>query len=542
MTGTERTLRRAGIVAAILALVAGFSAAVASAAPLGLVTDSNGGVVSVIATQTNSVVGEPIALGGRPASVAITPDGRFAYVVEETPRQVVVIELATRRVVGEPIEFGFQPGQIAISADGRTAYLANLSSKSIAVIDTRTDRMTGEVGLAADATGVAFAPDGRSAYVAEQEPAEVQIVDTQTESVVGQPIQLKGRPSSVAVAADGMTLYVGNVEAGLAVVDLATRKPTYASSQSTAGSVAISPDGKIAVVSQFGSDAISVVDLATRSLIKEIQVGENPGEAAITPDGLTAYVPAGLSPARGVRAIDLQSLTAVNPEISTSGDARAIAIAPDQSPTAVFAPPTAIVGAPAFFNGASSFDPDGTVTSWSWTFGDLDIASGITATHAYAFPGNYDAQLSVVDNEGCGFETVFTGRTAYCSGNPLAKVIHPVQVAPPPSGPACSTNFAVGGVSHNRKNGTVRLRLRFYSTGSFLLFGKKIHAVTRKVRRPGVAVVTLHARVELNKRLKKTLRAGVRYRVTFTPAAGCGSKTVHRSVALLRAPRKKHHR
>jgi hypothetical protein len=62
------------------------------------------------------------------------------------------------------------------------------------------------------------------------------------------------------------------------------------------------------------------------------------------------------------------------------------------------------------------------------------------------------------------------------------------------------------------------------------------------VRKPGITVVTLHARVELNKQLKKKLRASVRYRITFTPTAGCGSKTVHRSVALLRAPRRPHHR
>jgi hypothetical protein len=106
--------------------------------------------------------------------------------------------------------------------------------------------------------------------------------------------------------------------------------------------------------------------------------------------------------------------------------------------------------------------------------------------------------------------------------------------------PVCSAKFGIGAASHNRKNGTVRLRLKFPRTGFFLLFGKKIHAVTRKVRRAGSTVVTLHARVELNKRLKKTLRAKVRYRITFTPSAGCGSKTAHRSVALVRAPRKRH--
>ena len=136
---------------------------------------------------------------------------------------------------------------------------------------------------------------------------------------------------------------------------------------------------------------------------------------------------------------------------------------------------------------------------------------------------------------------MFTGRTAYCNGGAVATVTHPVTVKAPPV--VCSARFAIGGVSHNRKNGTVRRPVRFPTTGWFLPFGKKVHAVTRKVRKPGTTVVTVHPRVELAKRLKKTLRAQVRFRITFTPtSAGCGApRTVHRSLALLRAPRH-HHR
>ena len=98
-------------------------------------------------------------------------------------------------------------------------------------------------------------------------------------------------------------------------------------------------------------------------------------------------------------------------------------------------------------------------------------------------------------------------------------------------------------MTHNRKNGTVRLQVKVASTGSILLFGKKVHAVTRKVKKAGSMFLTIHARVMLNKRLKKIHRTNVRVRVTFTPTAGCGApKTVHRSIALVRAPRKRHHR
>ncbi len=104
----------------------------------------------------------------------------------------------------------------------------------------------------------------------------------------------------------------------------------------------------------------------------------------------------------------------------------------------------------------------------------------------------------------------------------------------------CTAKFAFGRLVHNRKNGTVRLQVKLPGPGSILLFGKKIHAVTRKVKKAGSMFLTLHARVELNKRLKKIHRTRVRFRLTFTPTAGCGFKTVHRSVALVRAPRRKH--
>ena len=55
------------------------------------------------------------------------------------------------------------------------------------------------------------------------------------------------------------------------------------------------------------------------------------------------------------------------------------------------------------FDGSSSYDPDGTVSTWAWTFGDgnTQAASGSSsASNTYAVPGTYPVTLTVTDNGG----------------------------------------------------------------------------------------------------------------------------------------------
>jgi PKD repeat protein len=51
-------------------------------------------------------------------------------------------------------------------------------------------------------------------------------------------------------------------------------------------------------------------------------------------------------------------------------------------------------------DGSGSYDLDGTITAYDWTFGDGGVASGVTATHTYAVPGAYTITLTVTDNDG----------------------------------------------------------------------------------------------------------------------------------------------
>ncbi|MDI3419032.1 PKD domain-containing protein [Streptomyces luteolus] len=51
------------------------------------------------------------------------------------------------------------------------------------------------------------------------------------------------------------------------------------------------------------------------------------------------------------------------------------------------------------FDGGASSDPDGSVTAWTWDFGDGTTATGETATRTYASPGRYTVKLTVTDNQ-----------------------------------------------------------------------------------------------------------------------------------------------
>ena len=52
------------------------------------------------------------------------------------------------------------------------------------------------------------------------------------------------------------------------------------------------------------------------------------------------------------------------------------------------------------FDGRGSRDPDGSITAWSWDFGDGAQGSGSTPSHTYTSPGRYFVKLTVTDNAG----------------------------------------------------------------------------------------------------------------------------------------------
>ncbi|HDS45135.1 MAG TPA: PKD domain-containing protein [Methanomicrobia archaeon] len=81
-----------------------------------------------------------------------------------------------------------------------------------------------------------------------------------------------------------------------------------------------------------------------------------------------------------------------------------LTITTNEPPVASFSylPVNPTVNEAIFFNASASYDPDGSIISYNWSFGDGTIADTSEAIiiHAYASTGEYTVNLTLTDNEG----------------------------------------------------------------------------------------------------------------------------------------------
>jgi PKD repeat protein len=71
-------------------------------------------------------------------------------------------------------------------------------------------------------------------------------------------------------------------------------------------------------------------------------------------------------------------------------------------PSFTYSPANPAVGVLVLFNAAASFDPDGTIVSYRWDWGDGESVTKPTATedHDFPAPGTYNVKLTVTDDAG----------------------------------------------------------------------------------------------------------------------------------------------
>lgn len=75
---------------------------------------------------------------------------------------------------------------------------------------------------------------------------------------------------------------------------------------------------------------------------------------------------------------------------------------PNALPTAVIAatPTSGTAPVTVAFSGAGSSDPDGTIASYAWNFGDGTTGTGVAVNKTYSAAGTFTATLTVTDNRG----------------------------------------------------------------------------------------------------------------------------------------------
>ena len=75
---------------------------------------------------------------------------------------------------------------------------------------------------------------------------------------------------------------------------------------------------------------------------------------------------------------------------------------PNEAPVASFTADQQVGSAPlgVTFDAGASNDPDGSIESYAWSFGDGSTGSGVTVEHVYDEPGLHTPTLTVTDNRG----------------------------------------------------------------------------------------------------------------------------------------------
>lgn len=235
--------------------------------------DTAQAALTAIDTLTNTVTNS-MSIAGNTFDLAITPDGRFAYVSGTTAPQhgsVVVLDTGTLSVTATILTTSANPGLPGLR-------------------------------------GIEITPDGRFAYVIQAGPSDrnddaLVAIDTTTNLIAatvptGDPFSVSGNtPVRIGITPDGATAYVTNdTSATVSAIDLTqnTLIKNILVHQGP-GQVVVSPDGRFAYVGAVGDNAVSkldVIDTATNKVVATVPFadGTSPDAMAITPDGASVYV------------------------------------------------------------------------------------------------------------------------------------------------------------------------------------------------------------------------------------------------------------
>ncbi len=94
----------------------------------------------------------------------------------------------------------------------------------------------------------------------------------------------------------------------------------------------------------------------------------------------------------------ISATTSVYHELNSVAGGGANLVGSNQPPVASFT--YSVSGLTVNFDASASHDPDGTIVSYAWDFGDGSTGSGKTVSHTYASAGSYTVTLTVKDNNG----------------------------------------------------------------------------------------------------------------------------------------------
>jgi YVTN family beta-propeller protein/parallel beta-helix repeat protein len=369
--------------------------------------------VSGIDIATGTVITK-VKVGGAPKEIAITPNGKTAYVTNYWHGNISVIDTATNTVT-TTVLLRADPFGVAVTPDGKKVYVTNGDSNNVSVIDTDTNTVTAIVPVGNRPESIAVTPDGKNVYVANYGGNNVSIIDTTT-NIVTATVHVGNWSEGIAVTPDGTKIYVANGGRYVSVIETTTNTVTdTVDVYNSPYEIGVNPTGtkvyvagtKKGYVAGTDDGFVSAIDTSNNTIIATMDiVGGSPTGLAVTPDGKKVYVANGNISGNGTLSVidtsnDTISAT-VNLEFSPGG----IAIIPEPEPIFPVANFSSNVSEGLAPLSVQFTDSSENATGWNWDFGGGVVSNEQNPTHTYLLPGNYTTCLKV--NNPYGTDSRFT--------------------------------------------------------------------------------------------------------------------------------------
>ncbi len=202
-------------------------------------------------------------------------------------------------------------------------------------------------------------------------------------------------------------------------------------------------------------------------------------------DGTNSSLP-NLSRTYNIAGTYTATLVVIDNQGLSSAKTVAITVsAPNQAPIAkaAAAPMSGVAPLAVSFSSAGSSDPDGTIQSYSWAFGDGTTSALSNPPHTYSTKGNYTATLVVTDNRGLRSPAV-TVTITVTNEAPVANA-----AGTPTSGSApLAVSFSSAGSSDS--DGTIQSYSWAFGDGTTSAFPNPPHTYSKKGNYTATLVVT----------------------------------------------------
>ena len=220
--------------------------------------------------------------------VATTEGGQSIVKLNPNPPLFVTTECSTYDWTIEAIPTG-QDGthMIAISSDNKIAYTANLGSGTVSRIDLSTKTVK-SVPAGKEVEGIAVSKDDSEVWASVRGEDKVVVYDSTSLKKLTE-IKVGAFPLRILASPDGTKMETSNLKDGtVSVIDVKTRKvertiKVSGTDQTQQVTLLFSADGKKLYVAETGINKIAEIDFETGVMIGRLSGGQQGDGLAIVP-------------------------------------------------------------------------------------------------------------------------------------------------------------------------------------------------------------------------------------------------------------------